>query len=212
MIEIDRLIIQPQEEVSALNQKLEWYAENQRLLDKDTELLHSKEEEIASLRERLASLEGEGKKKTSVQSRAAEARRVQQLENQVKELENIIKKRFPNSLSALILSSGVAEGQSKQRYVLVLWCGFLTTFTFTFHSDPGTQVGASARTKSAPPTRAFLEKRVQQLEGSLESKDKECTRKLRALQQKYTALEVQWKIVFIATMIFCLQRCLHVIV
>ena len=54
-------------------------------------------------------------------------------------------------------------------------------------------MGASARTKSAPPTRAFLEKRVQQLEGSLESKDKECTRKLRALQQKYTALEVQWK-------------------
>ena len=120
VIEIDGLIVQPQEEVSALNQKLEWYAENQRLLDKDTELLHSKEEEIASLRERLASLEGEGKKKTSVQSRAAEARRVQQLENQVKELENIIKKRFPNSLSALILSSGVAEGQSKQRYVLVL--------------------------------------------------------------------------------------------
>ena len=119
VIEIDGLIVQPQEEVSALNQKLEWYAENQRLLDKDTELLHSKEEEIASLRERLASLEGEGKK-TSVQSRAAEARRVQQLENQVKELENVIKKRFPNSLSALILSSGVAEGQSKQRYVLVL--------------------------------------------------------------------------------------------
>ena len=124
MIEIDILIIQPQEEISALNQKLEWYAENQRLLDKDTELLHSKEEEIASLSERLASLKGEGKKKTSVQSRAAEARRVQQLENQVKELENIIKKRFPNSLSALILSSGVAEGQSKQRYVcigIVMW-------------------------------------------------------------------------------------------
>lgn len=62
---------------------------------------------------------------------------------------------------------------------------------FALHSDPGIQVGVSARTKSAPPTRAFLEKRVQQLEGSLESKDKECTRKLRALQQKYIALEVQ---------------------
>ena len=106
-----------QDELSALNQKLEWYADNQRLLDKDYELLHSKEEEIASLREKLASLEGEGRKR-SAQSRAAEARRVQQLENQVRELENIIKKRFPNSLSALILSSGVAEGQSKQRWVL----------------------------------------------------------------------------------------------
>ena len=111
---VNWIIIIPQEEISALNQKLEWYAENQRLLDKDCELLHSKEEEIASLREKLAALEGEGKKK-STQSRAAEARRVQQLEHQVKELENIIKKRFPNSLSALILSSGVAEGQTKTR-------------------------------------------------------------------------------------------------
>ena len=57
----------------------------------------------------------------------------------------------------------------------------------------GTQVGVSATTKSAPPTRAFLEKRVQQLEDSLESKDKECSRKLRALQQKHTALEVHCK-------------------
>ena len=55
----------------------------------------------------------------------------------------------------------------------------------------GSQVGVSTTTKSAPPTRAFLEKRVQQLEGSLENKDKECSRKLRALQQKHTALEVQ---------------------
>ena len=42
---------------------------------------------------------------------------MQQLEHQVKELENIIKKRFPNSLSALILSSGVAEGQTKARCI-----------------------------------------------------------------------------------------------
>ena len=114
-----RILIIPQEELSALNQKLEWYAENQRLLDKDFELLHSKEEEIAILREKLAAfVKGEGKKK-STQSRGAEARRVQQLEHQVKELENIIKRRFPNSLSALILSSGVAEGQRKQRWVLI---------------------------------------------------------------------------------------------
>lgn len=66
------------------------------------------------MKEKLASLEGEGKQQ-SVRSRTAEARRVQQLERQVKEMENIIKKRFPNSLSALILSSGVAEGQSKAR-------------------------------------------------------------------------------------------------
>ena len=100
--------------MSTLTRKLEWYTENQRLLDKDCELLHSKEEEISNLKEKIASLEGEGKKRSAL-SRATEARRVQQLEHQVKELENIIKKRFPNSLSALILSSGVAEGQTKAK-------------------------------------------------------------------------------------------------
>lgn len=114
--DIIKEILNPQEEVSSIKCKLEWYAENQCLLDKDCELLRSKEQEVASLKEKLASLEMEGKeKKESAQSRAAEARRVQQLEQQVREMENIIKKRFPNSLSALILSSGVAEQQSKVR-------------------------------------------------------------------------------------------------
>lgn len=47
-----------------------------------------------------------------------------------------------------------------------------------------------ATSKPAPPTRTFLEKRVHQLENVLESKDKECARKLRALQQKYSTVEV----------------------
>ena len=68
----------------------------------------------------------------------------------------------------------------------------MTTFTYhyTLSSNGATQVGV-ASTKSAPPTRAFLQKRVHQLEDMLENKDKECARKLRALQQKYTALEVR---------------------
>ena len=67
------------------------------------------------MKAKLASMENEGKQNRGARSRAAEARRVQQLEQQVREMENIIKKRFPNSLSALILSTGVAEGQTKTR-------------------------------------------------------------------------------------------------
>ena len=44
--------------------------------------------------------------------------------------------------------------------------------------------------KPARPTRAYLEHRVQQLEESLEARDKECSKKLRAMQQKCTTIEV----------------------
>ena len=70
---------------------------------------------------------------------------MQQLEHQVKELENIIKKRFPNSLSALILSSGVAEGQTKARYMLA--------------SYPGVRRGETVCTRrslSPPPPNAWV--------------------------------------------------------
>ena len=94
-------------EVSRLMGKLEWYAENQTQLDKDSELLRSKDKEIATLKKMIGSLEAthplRGNSRTK--SRGAEARRVVQLESQVRELEKVIQKRFPNSLSALILAS-----------------------------------------------------------------------------------------------------------
>ena len=51
-----------------------------------------------------------------------EARRVQQLERQVKELEEVIRRRFPNSLSALILASGrMAEKEGRYEGRRVGW-------------------------------------------------------------------------------------------
>ena len=100
-------LLHVQLEVSRLTQKLEWYAETQTQLDRDCELMRAKDREIASLRETLAGLEATQLTKgmSRTKARGAEARRVAQLEKQVRELEKVIQKRFPNSLSALILAS-----------------------------------------------------------------------------------------------------------
>ena len=85
----------------------------------------------------------------------------------MKELEGVIQRRFPNSLSALILASAAAES--------------------------GAEDGAAkgrVRTEAAAPS-THLERRVHQLEKQLETKDQESARRMRALQQKYTAMEVQ---------------------
>ena len=92
-----------------LTQKLEWYTENQAQLDQDCKLMREKDKEIASLKEKISALEAgvsNQKGSSGARTRGLEARRVVQLERQVKELEKVIQKRFPNSLSALILASG----------------------------------------------------------------------------------------------------------
>ena len=53
--------------------------------------------------------DGAGRKKAS-KSRSADACRIHQLEHQVRDLNDIIKKRFPNSLSALIMAAKSSDG------------------------------------------------------------------------------------------------------
>uniref|UniRef100_A0A667FZU5 Centrosomal protein of 162 kDa n=1 Tax=Lynx canadensis TaxID=61383 RepID=A0A667FZU5_LYNCA len=66
------------QEISRLQKRLQWYAENQELLDKDAFRLKEANEEIEKLK--LA----------------------------VKEMEGILKRRYPNSLPALILAASAA--------------------------------------------------------------------------------------------------------
>ncbi len=66
--------------------------------------------EIKTLKEKLASLPSQKFKPASRAglkncATTSETKRVHQLEKQVKELEKIIQRRFPNSLSALILAA-----------------------------------------------------------------------------------------------------------
>ena len=51
--------------------------------------------------------------------------------------------------------------------------------------------GGVASRRKAPPTQVFMDKRIGQLEAMLEERDKEDSKKLRALQQRYNAMEVR---------------------
>ncbi|KAL6072538.1 hypothetical protein STEG23_006858, partial [Scotinomys teguina] len=107
------------EEVSRLQKRLQWYAENQELLDKDAARLREANEEAEKLRLEIEKLKTESGSPTTQQrlrskERAMDAKRIQDLERQVKEMEGILKRRYPNSLPALILAASAA-GDSGDR-------------------------------------------------------------------------------------------------
>lgn len=109
--------------MTRLTEKLNLYSNKQKLLDQTSELLKSKEAEIVGLREKLVCLEAAKAKSSARPGVPAHAsrghtRKVQQLEKQVKELEQVIRKKFPNSLSALILAANSStELELENRYV-----------------------------------------------------------------------------------------------
>ncbi|NP_955020.2 centrosomal protein of 162 kDa [Mus musculus] len=107
------------QEVSRLQKRLQWYAENQELLDRDAARLREANEETEKLRLEIEKLKTESGSPATQQrlrskERALDAKRIQDLERQVKEMEGILKRRYPNSLPALILAASAA-GDSVDR-------------------------------------------------------------------------------------------------
>lgn len=77
------------EEVTELKKRLQWYAENQELLDKDAARLRAATAETHMLTEQVEKLKMEVSKRASEQQRkakerAGEAKRIQDLERQVR--------------------------------------------------------------------------------------------------------------------------------
>uniref|UniRef100_A0A8D1ML12 Centrosomal protein of 162 kDa n=1 Tax=Sus scrofa TaxID=9823 RepID=A0A8D1ML12_PIG len=101
------------QEISCLQKRLQWYAENQELLDKDAFRLKEANEEIEKLKLEVEKLKAESgnpsiQQKIRLKEKAADAKKIQDLERQVKEMEGILKRRYPNSLPALILAASAA--------------------------------------------------------------------------------------------------------
>ncbi|KAJ8354141.1 hypothetical protein SKAU_G00217080 [Synaphobranchus kaupii] len=152
-------------EVSALKKRLQWYAENQELLDKDAARLRAATTETQKLKEQVERLkmevgrrDGMQQKKTS--ERVGDAKRIQDLERQVKEMEKILRRRNPNSLPALIFAAASAGG------------------------------GGAPET---PQTVALLERRIRRLEAELEGRDEEAKRSLRAMEQQYQKIKMRYE-------------------
>ncbi|XP_068592227.1 centrosomal protein of 162 kDa isoform X2 [Cebidichthys violaceus] len=155
------------EEVAALKKKLQWFAENQELLDRDAGRLKAATAEIHQLQEQVERLKLDvGKRSSEQQTKSKEktvdTKRMQDLERQVKELEQILRRRNPNSLPALIYAAAAAGCQEET---------------------------------SPSPSRisALLERRIQRLEAELEGHDEEAKRGLRAMEQQFHRIKLRYE-------------------
>ncbi|NWW85857.1 CE162 protein, partial [Rhynochetos jubatus] len=154
------------EEISNLKKRLQWYAENQDLLDKDAARLKDARKEIEKLKLEVEKLRAEAgdkcvQQKKRVRDRAADAKRIQDLERQIREMEGILRRRYPNSLPALIYAAAAAEKTA--------------------------DLSAKAKTVD------FLERRIKKLETELEGKDDEAKTSLRAMEQQFQKIKIQYE-------------------
>uniref|UniRef100_A0A8C3NKT6 Centrosomal protein of 162 kDa n=1 Tax=Geospiza parvula TaxID=87175 RepID=A0A8C3NKT6_GEOPR len=142
------------QEITHLKKRLQWYAENQDLLDKDAARLKDAREEIEKLKLEVEKLRAEAgdqcvQQKKRLRDRAADAKRIQDLE------------RYPNSLPALIFAAAAAEKTND----------------------------LSAKTNTVE----FLERRIKKLETELEGKDDEAKKSLRAMEQQFQKIKIQYE-------------------
>ncbi|XP_034621994.1 centrosomal protein of 162 kDa isoform X2 [Trachemys scripta elegans] len=155
------------QEISLLKKRLQWYAENQELLDRDAIRLKDAKEEIEKLKLQVDNLRTEAgnqsvQQKKRLKDRAADAKKIQDLERQIKEMETILKRRHPNSLPALIYAAAAA-------------------------SEGGGDISAKSNTID------FLERRIKKLETELEGKDDEAKKSLRAMEQQFQKVKLQYE-------------------
>ncbi|XP_074718080.1 centrosomal protein of 162 kDa isoform X2 [Strix uralensis] len=153
------------QEITHLKRRLQWYAENQDLLDKDAARLKDAREEIEKLKLEVEKLRTEAgnqcvQQKKRLQDRAADAKRIQDLERQIREMEGILKRRYPNSLPALIYAAAAEKTND-----------------------------LSAKTNTVD----FLERRIKKLETELEGKDDEAKKSLRAMEQQFQKIKIQYE-------------------
>uniref|UniRef100_A0A8C3C0J9 Centrosomal protein of 162 kDa n=1 Tax=Cairina moschata TaxID=8855 RepID=A0A8C3C0J9_CAIMO len=154
------------QEILHLKKRLQWYAENQDLLDKDAARLKDAREEIEKLKLEVEKLRAEAgdecvQQKKRLKDRAADAKRIQDLERQIREMEGILKRRYPNSLPALMFAAAAAEKTND----------------------------LSAKTNTID----FLERRIKKLETELEGKDDEAKKSLRTMEQQFQKIKIQYE-------------------
>ncbi|KFP57624.1 hypothetical protein N323_08470, partial [Cathartes aura] len=154
------------QEITHLKRRLQWYAENQDLLDKDAARLKDAREEIEKLKLEVEKLRAEAgdqcvQQKKRLRDRAADAKRIQDLERQIREMEGILKRRYPNSLPALIYAAAATEKTND----------------------------LSAKTNTVD----FLERRIKKLETELEGKDDDAKKSLRAMEQQFQKIKIQYE-------------------
>ena len=82
-------------------------------------------------------------------------------------MEEIIKRRYPNSLPALIYAAASAPGQA--------------------------QVITDDSPKKQSPSFVFLENKIKKLEKELEERDEEDNKRIRTVEQKYNSMRMEYE-------------------
>ncbi|RXM33464.1 Centrosomal protein of 162 kDa [Acipenser ruthenus] len=166
---------QYKQEICGLKKRLQWYAENQDLLDKDTQRLIAASTEI------------------------------QKLKDQVKEMEDIIRRRHPNSLPALIFAaasatSGEGDASSKSDTVSFLEKRITRLEADLEGKDEEAKKSLRAMEQQYQKIKIKYEQRISELEQLLSSKlmnehDKphQYATKAKALQEEITLLKEVYK-------------------
>eukprot|EP01062_Namystynia_karyoxenos_P079445 TRINITY_DN837_c0_g1_i1.p1 TRINITY_DN837_c0_g1~~TRINITY_DN837_c0_g1_i1.p1 ORF type:complete len:1175 (+),score=369.42 TRINITY_DN837_c0_g1_i1:72-3527(+) len=95
------------EERKELEEKVQWYVENQQLLSKNDELVHAQTSEIEALKSRVAELDTGLRKPKQLN----QAKYIAELQKKIKGLEDIIKTKNPNSLPELIRACKPTESE-----------------------------------------------------------------------------------------------------
>ncbi|XP_073445745.1 centrosomal protein of 162 kDa isoform X2 [Dendrobates tinctorius] len=152
-------------DIARLNKRLQWFAENQDILDKDAGRLKDAYEQIENLKTQVEKLRHDAgyqsvQQQNRLKDRAADAKRIQDLERQVKEMEAIIKRRHPNSIPALMFAAAAVSETDEP---------------------------------SKSRTEVYLERRIQKLESDLESKDEDAKKTLRSMEQNFQKVKIQYE-------------------
>ncbi|XP_077430747.1 centrosomal protein of 162 kDa isoform X2 [Vanacampus margaritifer] len=158
------------EEIIALKKQLKWFAENQEVLSKqDAERLKAATAEINLLKEQVENMKAQVGNRSSVvqfKEKTVDFERMQDLQLQVKQLEQILQSKNPNSLSSLIAAAAIADAKG---------------------------VVATGRRSASNDINTLLERRIQRIEAEMERHDEEAKENLHLMEKQFQNTKLRYE-------------------
>ncbi|XP_060937685.1 centrosomal protein of 162 kDa [Limanda limanda] len=163
------------EEVSGLKKKLQWFSENQELLDRDADRLKAATAQIQQLTDQVEKLKEDVGKRSGEQQRKAkektvDTKKMQDLQRQVKDLEQILRNRNPNSLPALIYAAARAGAEEDLGIVALLEARIQRLDAQLESHDEEAKGGLRAMEQRFHSVKLRYELQISELEQQLETK------------------------------------------
>ncbi|XP_019735642.1 centrosomal protein of 162 kDa isoform X2 [Hippocampus comes] len=158
------------EEVAALKKQIQWFTDNQEVLSRrDAARLKAATAEIDRLKEQVENMKTQVGKRNSVlhsKEKRVDLKRMKELELQVKQLEQTLRSRNPNSLSALIAAAATTDTK-----------GDVATGIKLASNDINT----------------LLERRIQHVEAEMERHDEEAKHNLQSMEKQFQNTKLRYE-------------------